>query len=84
VAQINRHVDNVGSARVVFDSIPTCTFCNLRYEQSEDKHDKGMPLCCTQAQDEWLEETKQAYCSVHDYVYPVEGRCEGCIAEESQ
>jgi len=50
-AQIQRHVDDVGSVNIVSDVDYICEFCKRSW--SEDVY--GVPECCDRAQNEWLD-----------------------------
>lgn len=56
--QIKRHVDNVASTEIKWDSVHTCSFCGHGWDVSQDDDDpdcpKGMPLCCEYAQREFM------------------------------
>ena len=55
--QIKRHVDNVSSVSIEYDTNIYCSHCNRRWEVSEDNNDEdfpeGSPVCCNKAFDEW-------------------------------
>lgn len=55
VEQIKRHVDDVDSANVEYDSDPVCSLCGSPWEQDEN----GMPLCCEKAEKEFVESKEQ-------------------------
>jgi hypothetical protein len=48
-SDIKRHVDQVGSVYVDFDTVLSCSFCNCEWETDAN----GEPLCCDEAVDEW-------------------------------
>jgi hypothetical protein len=50
-AQIRRHVDGVRSAWVRCKTEETCSHCEYGWEVDETS---GLPLCCDQAQAEWM------------------------------
>lgn len=56
-SQIKRHVDDVGSADVVFDTKESCSHCDYGWEVATDDSDpefpKGCPLCCEAAIEEF-------------------------------
>lgn len=47
--QIKRHVDNVGSVQVEYDTDEVCSHCGSPWEQDET----GMPQCCVKAEKEF-------------------------------
>lgn len=47
--QIKRHVDNVSSVSVDFDTNVTCSHCGYGWEEDIT----GEPLCCNAAIEEW-------------------------------
>ncbi len=67
-AQIRRHVDEVRDVVVMYDTREECSFCHLPWEElSQADFDQlgwkevlpgegpGIPQCCAEAQEEWLE-----------------------------
>ena len=55
--QIKRHVDGVHEIYFVWDTEVVCEHCGHGWEEDE----LGTPLCCTQAEEEWLEENSYGY-----------------------
>jgi hypothetical protein len=55
VEQIKRHVDNVDRVEVDFDVEYTCSHC----EQEWTTDEAGCPLCCEEAEQEYLAGKKQ-------------------------
>ena len=49
VKEIKRHIDNIQSVTVEYDTEELCSFCNERWEIDED----GCPTCCNAAINEW-------------------------------
>ena len=47
--EIKRHVDDVGSMVIMYETREYCEHCNMDWDVDED----GYPWCCTDAQDEW-------------------------------
>ena len=61
VEELKRHVDEVGSTEIVFDTEEICEFCNREWEvYDEDGEEDGVifykdtPVCCTEAVTEHL------------------------------
>jgi hypothetical protein len=42
-ANVRRHVDNVGSASVMFDTVATCSHCGAAWTEDSDQYNGG---CC--------------------------------------
>lgn len=63
-ASIRRHVDDISSVRVIWDTEETCSFCGYKWETQEEDNfsdpelpgPKGMPLCCEEAITEFFRE----------------------------
>lgn len=53
---IRRHVDNVDSVAVNWDTRTVCSHCGRDWEEYED----GCPCCCDEAQDEWAKARGEA------------------------
>jgi hypothetical protein len=49
---IRRHVDDIGSAIVEYDTVHYCSFCFREWEVDGD----GCPTCCSKAEEEWMVE----------------------------
>lgn len=64
VDQIKRHVDDVSSARVVWDSLFICSHCDYEWEENED----GLPMCCDEAEKEFEEKQKFIQSLIHDTI----------------
>jgi hypothetical protein len=60
--QAKRHVDNIHSVDVEYDTVTKCSHCNLNWEVSEDDFDsdfpKGTPVCCNKAIEEHKKQNK--------------------------
>ncbi|KKN77018.1 hypothetical protein LCGC14_0365100 [marine sediment metagenome] len=56
LADINRHVDNIGEAEVVCDTKDICTHCESIWETEES----GEPVCCNEAIHEWIKEQRKS------------------------
>ena len=47
--QVKRHIDNVASVAIVYDSEWICEYCNRLWEEDEN----GLPVCCDKAQEKF-------------------------------
>jgi len=61
VREINRHVDDVESAHVTWDTVDMCTDCGLTWEtitakDATESEPVGTPVCCNKAMSEFLME----------------------------
>ena len=52
---VNRHVDNIGIAHVVFDTVATCKHCGHAWTEESNEYNGG---CCAKDQD--AEDLRQA------------------------
>ena len=59
--QIERHIDNIDSVEVLWDTKEICSFCGYDWEiatesdcEGDDYIKVGMPLCCIKAQEEFI------------------------------
>ena len=56
VSQIKRHVDEIESVLVLYDTKETCSLCGLPWEVSPAgsvDYPEGYPWCCEEAQEEF-------------------------------
>ena len=53
MAEIKRHVDNIGNIWVEVDTVISCSHCGYNWEVDEETKE---PLCCQKAIDEFHEE----------------------------
>lgn len=55
--QVLRHIDDVASVSIVWESLPICSFCGGTWEVNKDPLDPDWeldePVCCVAAQEEW-------------------------------
>ena len=56
MADIKRHVDDIGEISVDCDVSIVCSFCGYNWEIEPET---GEPQCCTKAQNEWINEGKK-------------------------
>ena len=56
--EIKRHIDDVEEINIEYDEEEACSFCGYDWDEVEEKKcdgwPKGMPLCCKEAQLEWV------------------------------
>lgn len=57
--EIVRHVDDINSVAVSFDSIAVCAYCEHRWDWCID--DDGNPACCDEAVKDWENQTGSKY-----------------------
>jgi len=62
VAQVKRHIDNIGWIGVEYDVREICEYCGNEWEVNQDPNDPdwelGQPLCCDKAIEEWEKERR--------------------------
>ena len=54
--EIKRHIDNIASVYISWDTQVYCEYCGYEWEQDEN----GCPLCCDKAVEEWEKQRKEA------------------------
>lgn len=59
VDEIQRHVNDVDYVETVWDESEHCSFCGYDWDEVEEENSsdgwpKGMPLCCEEAQLDWV------------------------------